>query len=115
LGDKILSALAAAGSEPPSAAELSLQFDTEAEPVLRYLERQGRIAQVEPGRYYEATQLEQLVERLRAGMVDGTERTPSQLRDLLGISRKFLIPFLEFCDAAGYTTRSGVGRVWRGK
>ncbi len=114
-GDKILSVLVAAGSEPPSTSELSLQLGTEAEPVLRYLERQGRITQVEPGRYYETTQLEQLVERLRTGMADGTEQTPSQLRDLLGVSRKFLIPFLEFCDAAGYTTRSGVGRVWRGK
>jgi hypothetical protein len=37
------------------------------------------------------------------------------LRDVLGISRKFLIPFLEYCDAAGYTVRSGSGRAWRGK
>jgi hypothetical protein len=48
-------------------------------------------------------------------MPDGAERTPSELRDLLGISRKFLIPFLEYCDAAGYTMRSGAGRVWRSK
>jgi selenocysteine-specific elongation factor len=115
LGEKLLTLLSAAGSEPPSSVELSAQLKTDVEPVLRFLERQGVVAQVEPGRYYEATQLKQLLERLRTGMPTGIERSPSELRDVLGISRKFLIPFLEYCDAAGYTIRSGSGRVWRGK
>jgi selenocysteine-specific elongation factor len=115
LADELLARLSAAGSEPPSAAELSVEFQTDVEPVLKFLERQGRTAQVEQGRYYEAVELKQLLERLRAGMATGVERTPSELRDILGISRKFLIPFLEYCDAAGYTVRSGSGRVWRGK
>jgi selenocysteine-specific elongation factor len=115
LADKLLGRLSAAGSEPPSAAELSVEFQTDVEPVLKFLERQGLAAQVEQGRYYEAAELKQLLDRLRTGMPSGVERTPSELRDILGISRKFLIPFLEYCDAVGYTVRSGSGRVWRGK
>jgi len=115
LADRLLARLSAAGSEPPSAPELSAEFETDVEPVLKFLERQGLVAQVEQGRYYEAVELKQLLDRLRTGMTTGVERTPSELRDILGISRKFLIPFLEYCDAAGYTVRSGSGRVWRGK
>jgi selenocysteine-specific elongation factor len=115
LATEILERLMAAGSEPPSAAELSVELGREAEPVLRFLERQGSVTQVESGRYYATSELKQLIDRLRSGMPDGAERTPSELRDVLGISRKFLIPFLEYCDAAGYTVRSGSGRAWRGK
>jgi selenocysteine-specific elongation factor len=115
LATEILERLMAAGSEPPSAAELSVELGREAEPVLRFLERHGSVTQVESGRYYATSELKQLIDRLRSGMPDGAERTPSELRDVLGISRKFLIPFLEYCDAAGYTVRSGSGRAWRGK
>ena len=40
--------------------------------------------------------------------------TPSELKDVLGVSRKFLIPLLEFCDKTGVTERSGDGRVVKG-
>ena len=39
--------------------------------------------------------------------------TPAQLRDVLGLSRKYLIPFLEFCDRKGITERKGDGRILR--
>jgi selenocysteine-specific elongation factor len=115
LADALVDRLAGSGREPPTAAELALELGADVEPVLRFLERGGRVTQVEPGRYYDSSQLKQLLDQLRAGMPDGAERTPSELRDVLGISRKFLIPFLEYCDAAGYTLRSGAGRVWRSK
>jgi len=37
----------------------------------------------------------------------------AQLRDVLGLSRKYLITFLEFCDRKGITERQGEGRVLR--
>jgi selenocysteine-specific elongation factor len=39
---------------------------------------------------------------------------PTDLREMLGFSRKYLIPFLEYCDKKGYTSRQGNGRIWRG-
>ena len=81
-------------------------------PLLRFLERQGRIVHVEQDRFYDARELEGLVDRLRASMADHAERSPAELRDALGVSRKFLIPFLEYCDRAGYTIRNASGRVW---
>ncbi len=106
--------LSAAGAEPPSTDELAAEFGGDAGPLLRFLERTGEVVQVEPSRYFAASQLQALVERLRSSMANGSERTPGELRDALGLSRKFLIPFLEYSDRVGYTRRGSTGRVWQG-
>ena len=109
----ILNRLESAGAEPPSEGELSAEFGGDAAAIIRFLERRGDVVQVEPDRYYTAGQLKRLLDKLRSSMVGGTEFSPSQIRDALGLSRKFLIPFLEYCDRAGYTNRTVTGRVWR--
>jgi selenocysteine-specific elongation factor len=110
----IMSRLESAGAEPPSEAELVAEFGAETSAIVRFLERRGDVVQVEPDRYYTAGQLKLLLDRLRRSMPAGTELSPSQIRDALELSRKFLIPFLEYCDRAGYTNRSVTGRIWRG-
>jgi selenocysteine-specific elongation factor len=106
--------LESAGAEPPNEGELIAEFGPESAAVIRYLERQGDVVQVEPDRYYATGQLNLLLDRLRRSMAAGAEFSPSQIRDSLDLSRKFLIPFLEYCDRAGYTNRTVTGRVWRG-
>jgi selenocysteine-specific elongation factor len=113
LVDRILDALNIAGAEPPSAAELSTTLGPPVEALLRFLERRGDVVQTEEGRYYTAANLARLVDRLRDVMTTNAAATPAELRDSLGLSRKFLIPFLEYCDRAGYTNRRDGGRVWR--
>ena len=103
-----------AAHEPPSVAELEARFGVQASDLLKMLEREGRVVAVEGERFYSAEGLASLVARLRAGMVKGREYSPAELREYLGFSRKFLIPFLEYCDRAGYTNRGSVGRVWKG-
>jgi hypothetical protein len=48
---------------------------------------------------------------LKGAMVPGREYSPTEMRDVLGVSRKFLIPFLEFCDRQRITERRTTGRV----
>ena len=110
----ITSRLESAGAEPPNEAELVAEFGADASAIVRFLERRGDVVQVEPDRYYTAGQLKLLLDKLRRSMPGGTELSPSQIRDALDLSRKFLIPFLEYCDRAGYTNRSATGRIWRG-
>ena len=105
--------LDAAGAEPPSVDELAAEFGRDVGPLLRFLERRLEVTQVEQNRYYAAGQLRRLVDRLRDAMSGGKELSPSELRETLGLSRKFLIPFLEYCDRSGYTNRGVTGRVWR--
>jgi selenocysteine-specific elongation factor len=111
--ETLVSRLEAAGAEPPGVEELSAGFEADPEPLLRYLERQGDVVQVEQNRYYSANQLKAVLARIRHSMTGGIELNPSQLREVLGLSRKYLIPLLEYCDRLGYTNRTVTGRVWR--
>jgi len=111
---RLVARLGAAGPEPPSVAEMSGELGRDLAAVLRFLERRGDVVQVEQDRYYATGCLNQLIDRLRAIMAGGEELGPSELREKLGISRKFLIPLLEYCDRVGYTNRGAVGRVWHG-
>jgi selenocysteine-specific elongation factor len=118
IAETILATLVAAGVEPPTIDELiedlpqSPAGDIAA--IVRFLERTGQVVQVEQNRYYATDQLKSLVERLRSVLLGKGEVSPSGIRDALGLSRKFLIPFLEYCDRVGHTSRGVNGRVWAG-
>ncbi len=112
--ETILQKLVDAGREPPNVDELTATFGMHTEGLLRHLERDGLVVQVEAGRYYTTSAVDELVSALRHGMTDGREYGPSELREFLGVSRKYLIPFLEYCDRRGFTARQAAGRVWRG-
>jgi selenocysteine-specific elongation factor len=68
---------------------------------------------VETERYYDREALDAMIARLKGSLEPGKVYGPAQLRDVLGSSRKFLIPFLEFCDRNGVTERRGDGRILR--
>jgi selenocysteine-specific elongation factor len=54
---------------------------------------------------------------LRGALVSALQQrktiTPSEYRDLVGSSRKYVVPLLEWFDATGVTLRSGDARVLR--
>ena len=103
-----------ANHEPPSIGELEPRFGPHVVDLVRILEREGRVIAVEADRFYAAESLAALIDRLRNGMTKGREYSPAELRELLGFSRKFLIPFLEYCDRRGFTIRTAGGRTWHG-
>ena len=107
--------ICAAEREPPSVGELVARHGTGVPALLGYLEREGRIVKVEADRYYDRSTLDEMVSTLKEHLVAGEVYVPAQLRDVLGLSRKYLIPFLEFCDRKGITERRGEGRVLREK
>lgn len=114
VADAILAELASAGREPPSLAELEQRHGAQTAGVLRHLERQKRVVQVEDTRFYGPDAVRELLGRLEEGMSGKGEMAPTDLKEVLGFSRKYLIPFLEYCDKRGYTQRVGGGRIWRG-
>ncbi|HXT15831.1 MAG TPA: SelB C-terminal domain-containing protein, partial [Gemmatimonadaceae bacterium] len=114
LAGRVLSELDSAAIEPPSVQELSGTIGEDVTAILRYLERQGEVVQVEAERYYRVQHLKSLIDRLRAAMAGGVEASPSEIREALGVSRKYLVPLLEYCDRVGYTNRHANGRVWVG-
>jgi selenocysteine-specific elongation factor len=111
LREELLLVLKRAGREPPSASELEAQFGADVVAMLRLLERDREVVGVEADRWFARPALEELVARLREGMAPAREYSPAELRDMLGFSRKFLIPFLEYCDRRHITERRSSGRV----
>jgi selenocysteine-specific elongation factor len=113
LRDAFIAALSAGGQEPPALEELAGGLDTtgtELATLARLLAREGALVAVEPGRYYLASVVGALLARLESGMTPGVEYGPAELRDLLGFSRKYLIPFLEYSDRTGHTVRDPSGK-----
>jgi selenocysteine-specific elongation factor len=108
--NRIVEAVRQGGLMAPGAAELAHQLDIPAaEAVLREAVQQGDVVQVEPGRYLSREALEEFRLVLRevgsAGQI-----TPGAIRDRTGLSRKYLIPLLEWADRTGLTRREGDGR-----
>lgn len=110
LRERIAARLEDGGREPPSLAELEAEHGPEVPAVLRVLEREGRAVLVERDRYYSPGAVTQLTAELRRRLQDGGEHSPAELRDVLGVSRKYLIPLLEFFDRTGVTERVSGGR-----
>jgi selenocysteine-specific elongation factor len=113
LSERLLAALDAASHEPPSLDELGASLGIAPDSlsaIVRLLARDGVLVAVEPARYYRAGTVAELVGRLRGGMTVGAGYGPAELRELLGFSRKFLIPFLEYCDRVGVTRRDLDGK-----
>jgi selenocysteine-specific elongation factor len=104
---RLLTALEQADAEPPSVPELAKLFPAlDVAASLRHLAREGRVVAV-ADRYYVTDALDR--ERLR--LVDTLRQigpaTPAAIRERLGRSRKWLIPFLEWADREGVTIRDG--------
>ena len=108
------SRLEAAGREPPSVSELAAAIGADPRPVLRFLERTGDVIAIEEDRYYLGAELREMERLLATGMLAGRVYSPAELRELTGLSRKYLIPFLEHCDRRGLTARQDSGRIRAG-
>jgi selenocysteine-specific elongation factor len=113
----VMERLQSAGREPPSIAELAAERPgTPLLPVLRFLERTGRLILVEADRYFTKESVTEMIEGLVGQMKSsGRPETPATLREVLGVSRKYLMPFLEYCDRERITERRGDGRVLSGR
>jgi selenocysteine-specific elongation factor len=108
----LLRALTEAAAEPPSTAELAAAHPGADVPgLLRLMAREGVVVAVGKERFYEAGALARERDRIVTLLTELGSATPSALRDRLGLSRKWLIPLLEWCDAQGITVRKGDARV----
>ena len=112
--DRLAEVIRRSGREPPSVTELTSAHGDAVPALLRILERGGVVVPVEADRYYATEVLERMIDDLRGRMVAGREYPPAELRDFLGVSRKYLIPLLEYCDRVGVTDRRASGRVLGG-
>jgi len=115
LAERMVHVFCSSGEEPPTVAEVVARDGEGVIPVLRYLEREGRLTRISGDFYYCPEVVERMVGRLAAAMAEDREYSPADVKDAVGTSRKYLIPFLEFCDRTRVTERKGAGRVLRNR
>jgi selenocysteine-specific elongation factor len=116
LAQKLQSALAAGGFDPPWARDLALAVradDDEVRLVLRKCTVQREVYQVVRDLFYHRDSMVALARKLRglyeqAGFVEA-----AAYRDSIGLGRKRTIQVLEFFDRVGYTRRTPRGRMLR--
>jgi selenocysteine-specific elongation factor len=112
LREELLGALRDADAEPPSVSELAAHHPgADVAGLLRLMAREGLVVAVGKDRFYEAGALGRERDRLVALLEELGAASPAAVRDRIGRSRKWLIPFLEWCDGQGITTRRGDERV----
>jgi selenocysteine-specific elongation factor len=75
--------------------------------VIRLLEREGSVVRVTTDMYFLASSIDQLRQTLRTHLTEKGEMTAASFRDLIGSSRKYTIPLLEYFDRDGLTIRIG--------
>ncbi len=108
---RVLAALRAAGLQAPTADALAASLgEPEVVRALQQAELLGEVVQVERGWWVAREATDGLTALLRE-LGAGSAITLAAVRDRTGLSRKFLIPLLEWADRAGITRREGESRV----
>ncbi|HUL48507.1 MAG TPA: selenocysteine-specific translation elongation factor [Gemmatimonadales bacterium] len=109
---KVLHILKTARWEIPTTAELERQVNggSSLGPLLALLAREGIVQQIDQERYGDPGALTEFRARIEALLGELGEATPAALRDRLGLTRKYLIPLLEWMDRRGITERHGDAR-----
>lgn len=83
----------------------------EGEDIRQYLEAAGTIVRVDDDLYFHSEAIKSAIKLIGKYIDCHGSITSGQARDLLGSSRKFIIPLLEYFDSQGVTVRRGDERV----
>ncbi len=110
--DQVARRVAEAKWQVPTVAELERELpNAPVRAVLAHLAREGVVEQMDQERYAAAPALAEFRAVLEATLTELGSATPAELRDRLGLTRKYLIPLLEWADRRGVTRRAGDARV----
>ncbi len=104
------------GMEPPTIKEFCDALSCKEKEVLEHLNflvREGKAVKVKSDIFYAAEPFAAIREKLVAHLRKTGEITPPEFRELTGLSRKFMIPLLEYFDSEKLTIRVGDRRVLR--
>jgi selenocysteine-specific elongation factor len=113
---KLLAALEAKGIEPPSPAELEAACGVTGstfKELLAALARSGDIVSASPTIHFAKSAWDGATSKVLAHIAREGEISTATAKELLGISRKFLIPMLEAMDKHRLTVRVGEVRKAR--
>lgn len=106
----IISVLEKARFQPPSKEEVSKALNVPIKTVtdmLKLLSKEGRLVRINDSMYITASVHTEMLGILRSFYAGHPSMTVAEFRDLLGTSRKYALPFLEYLDSNKMTLRVG--------
>lgn len=110
--EKLAGRLAQARWQIPTVGELEREFPgSPVRALLSHLAREGAAEPIDAERYAARGVLAEFRAALEAALGELGSATPAELRDRFGLTRKYLIPLLEWADRRGVTRRRGDARV----
>jgi selenocysteine-specific elongation factor len=118
LRSKIAKTYMDAGLTPPSIKELMGKYGDQkslAESVINVMQKEGSLVKINEDLYFHKDVLTKLREDYKTLLVRDGKATPASLKELTGLSRKFIIPLMEYFDITKLTIRAGDHRILREK
>jgi len=105
------------GATPPSPEEALGRLGvkgTERHELFQLLVADRRLLRVKESLYFHAAALQDIQDKLVGHLREKKELGPADMKDLLGVTRKYAIPLMEYFDGQKVTVRQGERRVLRG-
>jgi selenocysteine-specific elongation factor len=118
LKDKILKVLEQAAFQPPTKDELAKMVSIKPQEVtelLKIMASEKSVVRINDSLYLTMSNYTIMMERLKNFFNSKNEMTVSEFRDMLGTSRKYALPFLEYLDSNKITLRVGEVRKFLAK
>jgi selenocysteine-specific elongation factor len=110
LGGKISKILDESGFEPPKVTELTESLHVSQKDLLKilgFLAREGKIVKIKDDLYLSKVHEDALKERVRAFILKNQSMAPADMKTIVGASRKYAIPYMEYLDRLHFTMRIG--------
>jgi selenocysteine-specific elongation factor len=104
------------GLAPPTAREIAAMFPDQKKEVAsleQLMLREGEIVRISEDLNFHREVLAKLREDYKKMLIRDGEATPATVRELTGLSRKFIIPLMEYFDSTRLTMRAGDKRILR--
>lgn len=107
---RILELLDQSGVQPPSKDEISEKLGLKGKQlsdVLNLMHKDGLLVRINESMHVTKKTFDHIMSVLKTHFAKKPDLTVAEFRDLLGTSRKFALPFLEYLDSTGVTLRVG--------
>ncbi len=107
---RILKRLEGSAFQPPAKEDLAKTVSVtgkELSELLKLMASEGTVVRINDAVYLPASNYSKMIEKLKGFFTKKKEMTVGEFRDILGTSRKFALPFLEYLDSNRITLRVG--------
>ncbi|MCG2710220.1 MAG: selenocysteine-specific translation elongation factor [Thermodesulfovibrionales bacterium] len=115
---KILNMLEQAGFQPPLKEEIAKALNLQPkqlDDILKLMVKQGKLVRINETMYITKAVYDKIINLLKDFFSRKKEMTIAEFRDVLGTSRKYALPFLEYLDTQRITMRVGDVRKFLAK